>query len=333
MERGITQIQVRGKRTNVPSLFIEGRNVVVTGGLLKTAQIQSENYVEYLPMDDPDGFVAQLKESQLPADIFSFAQSIHQLTPKFPQYHMEWDNFAAICLSSYEDWWKGLSQDSRRNVRTAEKRGVNVRIASFDDDLIRGIKAIYDEVPVRQGFRNRHYQQDFETIRQKNSTFLGHDDFLCAYLGEDLIGFIQIIYTDRTARIMQVLSKTAHLDKRPTSVLMAKAVEIACQKKLTHLTYCKYTYGKKGHDHLTEFKRRMGFQKLCYPRYYVPLTWRGAMAVNLRLHHGLKDLLPARCLIFLLNARGKYYEMKIGRHEALRQVSSPKVKALMVDER
>jgi hypothetical protein len=201
---------------------------------------------------------------------------------------------------------------------------VKVNVAVLDDHLIRGIKEIYDEVPMRQGFRNRHYQEDEETVRQKNSTFLGQDDFLAAYVGEELVGFIQIVYTEKTARIIQLLSKVAHLEKRTASALIAKAVEFACQKELTHLTYCKYSYGNKGTDPLAEFKRRMGFQKLFYPRYFVPLNWRGAVAIDLRLHHGLKNHLPTGVVMFLLNMRARYYEKKFARQEALRQAPSSK---------
>ena len=144
---------------------------------------------------------------------------------------MEWDNFAAIFLASYDDWWKGLSQDSRRNIRAAEKKGVIVRIAPLDNELVRGIKEVYDEVPVRQGVRNSHYREDLQTVRRKNSAFLGRDAFLAAEAGGELIGFIQMIYADKTARIMQILPKKAHLDKRPSSALIAKAVRDCLLKR------------------------------------------------------------------------------------------------------
>ncbi len=312
--------------------MIEEREIVTTGRWLKTAHINAEDYAEGQPIEEPAEFVAKLKNSKLLADIFTFAQSIHQLNPKFTQYHMEWDNFAAICLTSYEAWWKGLSQDSRRNVRAAEKRGVKVTIAPLDDDLVLGIKGVYDEVPVRQGFPNKHYQEDFETVKRNNSTFLGRDAFLAAEADGELIGFIQLVYVDKTARIMQIVSKMAHFDKRPASALVAKAVEISCQKGLTHFTYGKYSYGKKESSPLTEFKRRMGFQKLSYPRYYIPLTPRGKMALKLRLHLGVKNLLPSHCLAFLLKVRAKYYESKLGRPEALHSAPSTKEKKIMVEE-
>jgi hypothetical protein len=298
---------------NADSSVLRGRDILVSGRVVKVAQIRSEAYSDAPSVQDWEAFVTAVKRAHRHTDIVTFAQSIHELEPKFSNLPMEWDNFAVIALASYDDWWKGLSQDSRRNVRLAEKRGVKVELAAFDDKLIHGIKAIYDEAPVRQGAPNRHYNEDFETVKRKNSTYLDRNDFLVAYFGEEIIGFAQLIYADKTARIMQVLTKTAHAEKRPTNLLIAKAVELACQKNLTHLIYCKYTYGKKSDSPLTEFKRRMGFKELKYPRYFVPVTLRGKIALKLGLHADLIDLLPGSVLDLYLKTRTKYYQFKLDR--------------------
>jgi hypothetical protein len=312
MEQTTSQISVKGKVMPVRSVMIDGQCIVTTGKLLKTATLKSENYVEGEPVKDPDLFVTELKRSKLPADIFSFAQPVTESKPQFPQFHMEWDNAAAIPLTTYDCWLKSLSQDSRRNVRLAEKRGVKVRVAPFDDVFVRGIKGIYDETPVRQGRRFWHYGKDLEAVKTENGSYLDRCDFIGAYLEDDMIGFIKVVYVNRTASIMQILSKNAHFDKRPANAMIAKAVETACQKGMTHLLYCKYSYGNKKDSSIKEFKRRTGFEQINFPRYHIPLTVKGKIALKLGFHGGLSNVLPSRCLNFLLDIRSKFYEIRFG---------------------
>ena len=63
---------------------------------------------------------------------------------------------------------------------------------------------------------------------------------------------------------------------------------------LSYLVYANFAYGKKVRSSLSEFKERNGFQKMDVPRYYVPLTWRGASAYRLGLHRRLADQIPDR---------------------------------------
>jgi hypothetical protein len=304
MEIGAAGISVKGRQVQAPSVVVNGKCIVATGWWLKIAQIRSEAYEEALV--DPEPIVARLKSTRL-ADIFSFSQSITDPEPKYPQYYIEWDNVANILLSNYEDWWSGLSQDSRRNVRIAKKRGVEVHLVAFDDELVQGIKSIYDELPIRQGRRFWHYGKKAETVKRENSSYLQRSDFIAAHCGDELVGFIKMVYVDKVARIMQILSKNAHFDKRPGNALIAKAVEIACQKGATHLTYCRYSYGARNNSSISEFKRRNGFAELRFPRYYVPLTLKGELAIRIGLHLGIPGVLPDGWLDFLRNVRAKYY--------------------------
>jgi hypothetical protein len=103
---------------------------------------------------------------------------------------------------------------------------------------------------------------------------------------------------------MQVVAKSEHRDKRPIYLLLAKAVEACAERKMAYLIYGKYIYGNKTDDPLTEFKRRTGFEKMEFPKYYVPLSWKGRVAIALRIHRGLLGNLPPSVIRFLLNARG-----------------------------
>jgi hypothetical protein len=301
------QISEKGAPVKVPGLVIDSRTVIVAGRWLRVARVRGEDWLPGELVPDPAVVVSKLKEARLGADLFVFAQAIADTTPKFPQYHMEWDNVAVIPLTTYDEWWKGLSQESRRNVRLAQKRGARVEVAPFDDDLVRGIKEIYDETPWRQRRRFWHYGKDLETVKRDNSSYADRSDFLGAYRELELIGFLKMVYVGQHASIMQILSKNKYFDLRPPSALIAKAVEVSCQKGLKHLLYCKYVYGRKVHSSLTEFKRRLGFQALLYPRYYIPLTAKGALAIKLGLHHEIMDRLPEGLSEALLNLRARYY--------------------------
>ena len=116
-----------------------------------------------------------------------------------------------------------------------------------------------------------------------------------------------MVYVGKVARIMQILSKNAHADKRPPNILLTKAVEVCAQRGMTHFIYGQYYYGNKGHTPITEFKRRNGFEEIRTPRYYVPLTLKGGLALGLNLHRGVKNLLPGGVMNTLLDVRAKVY--------------------------
>ncbi|HEY4282953.1 MAG TPA: hypothetical protein VGM62_07795, partial [Chthoniobacterales bacterium] len=219
--------------------------------------------------------------------------------------------------TTYEDWWENkLPQVTRKNVRRGHKRGVRVEIAEFNDALVQGISCIYNETPVRQGRRFPHYGKDLATVRKENSTYLDRSDFIGAYFQEELIGFIKLVYVNSLARIMQIVALDRHADKRPTNILIAKAVEICCEKNLTHLIFGKYVYGKKVSSPVTEFKRRSGFEKLSFPVYYFPLSGKGRLAIALKLHLGLRNLIPDKLMDSLLRYRSTLYNRFLGKPTA-----------------
>jgi hypothetical protein len=301
--RHSTAIRIRGKNITVPSTEIEGRTVIVTGKVLKVAEVFDEELVEGVPVEDPESFITKLKESELKADVFTFAQRPPEITPKY-DYRFEWDNWAALPTTCFKDWWENrLPQESRKNVRRAAKRGVVVRVVPFDDELVTGIQGIYNETPIRQGKRFWHYGKDFATVKMENETYLERSEFIGAFYGDALIGFIKIIYVDRLAVLIQILAKNKHHDKRPMNALLAYAMEICERKNISCLFYGKYIYGTKNDSSLTEFKRRNGFEQVNFPRYYIPLSIKGRAAIRLGVHRGLENLLPRRVNDVLLNCR------------------------------
>jgi hypothetical protein len=105
--------------------------------------------------------------------------------------------------------------------------------------------------------------------------------------------------------MMHILSMAAHMDKAPTNALIAKAVEVCHEQGYTHLIYGKYSYGRISHSSLTEFKVRNGFRKYDVPRYFVPMTLSGRLALSTGLHLGFKNLLPEPAMKLVLNLRAK----------------------------
>jgi hypothetical protein len=248
--------------------------------------------------------------ADLDADIFTFAQKLPDTVPKHAHY-LEWDNLAVIPITTYSDWWDNRVESSvRRAVRKATKSGVIVKSAKLDDEFVNGICGINNETPVRQGKAFWHYQKSFDLVKMENSTYPERNVFLGAYFEDELIGFTRLICVDGMASIIQVLSKMKHFDKRPQNAMIAKAVEFCEQNGFSHLTYCNYVYNDPDSS-LTEFKRRSGFEQVLVPRYYVPLTPKGKIALKLRIHHGIVRRLPKGLVKQLLKARSAWYTRKL----------------------
>jgi hypothetical protein len=266
------------------------------------ARIFDEEFVEGDLVNNPLDFISKIKGGGLEADVLTFPQKIYEATPKYP-YYFDWDNAAVAHTKSFDDWWANLPQESRKNARRAAKRGVIVTPTKFDEALVKGIKEIYDEMPVRQGRKFWHYGKDLESVKRENSSYIERSEFIGAYYKEELIGFIKFVYVGQVANMMQILSKASHYDKRPMNALIAKAVEVCQERGILYLVYSKFTYGNKDKSQLSEFKRRNGFVQLDFPRYFVPLTLKGRIFVRLKLHRGILGLAPAPLVNILWQLR------------------------------
>jgi hypothetical protein len=294
-DRDDADVQIHGEAASAPATMIDGRPVVVSGRWIKIAGVKDEDLVEGDVLPDPRAFVAGLRESGLKADLFTFAQKLSDTAPEYG-FHREWDNLAVIPVTSFAEWWeKRVESSVRRAVRKATKVGVVAKVVEFDDALVDGIVAIYNETPVRQGRPFWHYQKAIDAVRRENSTYLERSTFIGTYLEDELIGFLRMIHVDRMASIVQVLSKVKHFDKRPTNALIAKAVETCEQRGVSHLVYCAYVYND-AKSSLTEFKRRNGFEQVLVPRYYVPMSLKGTVALRFGLHRELASHIPAPVL-------------------------------------
>ena len=273
------------------------RPLVVIGRFPRILRLQSEIF-DALP--DPEALLSEIRTVTRQADIFTFLARIGEKKSSYP-YRCEAENLAVLRIDSYENWWLRQINDKTRNmIRKAAKKGVALRVVQFDDDFARGIKAIHDESPLRQGKPFKPYGKDLDTVKRDQSSFLDRSDFIGAYLGEELVGYLKLVHNGESASIMQIIAKVSHRDKAPTNALLAKAVEICAGKGIAHLHY-----GIWGRRTLRDFKVHHDFQCYALPRYYAPLNSRGSVLLKLNFHRKIIDRIPGKFLDVLLDLRGK----------------------------
>jgi hypothetical protein len=284
-----------------------GKQALVEGKLVRVARLDAEGYDFF---DDPELALEAIRKSGAGADLFTFTQKLSDTSPKY-SYPMEWDNFAALRVTTFDDWMtKQIDFKARNKARKAAKNGVAVKEVPFDDELVKGISAIYDETPVRQGKPFWHYRKDFAAVRSMNATFMDRSIFIGALFEGNLIGFIKLVTNeDRSqAGLMQIVSMMRDRDKAPTNALIGQAVRSCADRGISHLWYANFSYGKKQEDSLAEFKRHNGFQKIDVPRYYIPLTLKGKIALRFGLHHKTNDWVPESLAATYRKARRFWYE-------------------------
>ena len=286
-----------------------GRDVAIQGGLIRIASLDGD---KYRFLDDPERMIEALRRSGKRVDIFTFLQRLPETSPKY-SYPMEWDNFATIRIKSFEDWWENqLGFKARNKAKQAVKRGVELREMPLDDTLVRGIWEIYNESPMRQGKPFRHYGKDLATVRREAATFLESSIWIGAVYCQKLIGFIKLTMdeTCTQAGLMNIVSMISHRDKAPTNALVAQAVRSCAERGVSYMVYSNFSYGNKLRDSLSDFKERNGFQKIDVPRYYVPLTHLGRLAVRYRLYRKLSERVPEPIAMRLREWRRAWYEKR-----------------------
>jgi hypothetical protein len=220
---------------------------------------------------------------------------------------------AVLPVSTFDHWWtKQIGFKARNKAKQAEKKGVVVREVPFDETLVNGIWQIYNECPVRQGRLFPHHGKSFETVREMSATFLDSSVFIGAFDRERLIGFIKLTIDDShiQAGIMHIVSLLEQRDKAPTNALIVQAVRSCADRGISHLVYSKFSYGKKLRSSLSAFKERNGFRRVDLPRYYVPLTLWGSLALKIGLHRSLLDLVPESVGAKLRDVRAAWYRHK-----------------------
>jgi hypothetical protein len=238
-------------------------------------------------------------------DLLTFWQRMPDVEPKYP-FHLEWDQIAVLPVKSYDHWWKNQIKSRVRNqIRKAEKGGVVVKETSYNDEFVRGMTAIFNESPIRQGRRFWHYGKDFETVKSQFSRYLFRECMIGAYYEGEMIGFMMLGDAGKFGITGQIISSIQRRDKSPNNAMIAKAVEICVERGLNYLIYLFWT-----DDSLSEFKRRCGFEKVDVPRYYVALSRKGELALRCGAHRGWKAMLPQGVKTSLKRLRSIWHEFR-----------------------
>lgn len=300
-----TEIYVKGKPVLINSIEVEDKTLIVQGKLIKTARIKKEWYED---VEKPESIIRALRNIKAKPDIFTFWQRLPETKPRF-NFYMEWEAIAALPIISFDHWWKKQISSSTRNmIRKSTKKGVVVKLIDFNDELVRGITSIYNEIPIRQNKKFWHYGEDFNTVKKAMLRDIDLSDFIGAYYKDQLIGFIKLVYSDKFmnfANTVQCLSMFKHRDKAVTNALIAKAVETCEKNKTSYLAYGEWRIRSLG-----AFLRHNGFESILLPRYYVSLTLKGKIILKLKLHNGIKRILPDNLMERLIGLRTKWYIWK-----------------------
>jgi hypothetical protein len=283
-------------------MLIGKTEISVSGRILKIAKLRHE-WFEYL--DDPKAFITEIKKAGA-ADILTFLQEAHIDRPEL-KFQSEPASASVLTFKSFDDWWKNLNFKARNKARKAQKCGVDLRPAKLDDDFIRGVEVIYNESPIRQGRKFTHYGKNFATIKNDLSSFPECTFFIGAYHEDRLIGFMKLFEGDRILRTVHILATFADRDKNVMDALIAKAVEMASQKNILHLHY-----GDWAHRGLGAFRLKFGFEQHDCPRYYVPLNWRGDLALKAGLQRPWRERIPQDWKDRLAGAKNKWNTWRHG---------------------
>jgi hypothetical protein len=306
------EISVKGKRQNVNAWPVGDVMVVQRGQFIKIAEIFDEYWIEREKLPSPDVVIAELLNQENRLDLFTFTQKIPNIEPRY-NHHLEWDNVAAIPISTHEHWFrKQISQATRRNIKASAKRGVVVAVSEYNEDYIKGIMSIYNESPIRHRKTFWHYGKDFQTVKDENGTYSWRSTFLAAYFQNEMIGYLKIVWDKDVGAIMQILSKLEHLQLRPNNALLSEAVRQCENRNANFLLYEKFNYGNK-FDSLTAYKQSNGFVRKDIPRYYIPLSKKGSLMIRLGLHKSFKEVLPERVIKPLRTLRDLWYDFKTTR--------------------
>jgi hypothetical protein len=151
-----------------------------------------------------------------------------------------------------------------------------------------------------------------ERARAYAGTFPGQSVWIGAFLKDQMIGFAKLVIdqSQTQACMIHILSMVQHKDKAPTNALIAQAVRSCANRGIPHLVYERFHYGKKQGDSLSHFKEINGFHRVDVPRYYIPLTPLGEIALRLRLHRRIVDHFPEPLLAKLRDLRTSWYNLK-----------------------
>ena len=88
-----------------------GKEIRVRGGLIRIARLEADGY-HFL--ENQEELLNGLRQCGGRIDLFTFMQKLPERSPKYP-YPMEWDNLAAVPVSTFDHWWTQQISFKARN--------------------------------------------------------------------------------------------------------------------------------------------------------------------------------------------------------------------------
>jgi hypothetical protein len=180
---------------------------------LETLRVRKKGFVklasdiqEYEKNIQPtDQFTAKLRDKGI--DIFTFLDRrwCCPITNPPANWIKEEDNVGLLEIKDYNSWWQAIGKKTRNMVRRAEKNGVKVAVVEPSDKLAESIWKIYNETPIRQERAFTHYSEPLNIVKG-NMYAAKNNTFIAGYLGEEIVGFIQILYGDNIVIVSNILS-------------------------------------------------------------------------------------------------------------------------------
>ena len=221
------------------------------------------------------------------ADLFTFIQrSFLDCDTKEYGFFSNFETIGLLKINSYSEWLKSIAKSARRYVRKGYK-GLKVKLADVDEEFIENALKIYNETPVRQGRKYSGFGLSEADLWTKFSD-MRDSEILGAYAEKQLIGLLWISYGDRVAAFRSYLSLIKYRNRYPNNALLAESVQRCCAKGYHFLTY-----GNMGYiPSLDFFKSAHGFRRYPVPRFYVPLSTKGQLAIKLKMYRSVEHSLP-----------------------------------------
>lgn len=283
---------------------VAGKELRVCGRVIRIAKLRHEWYEFF---EKPSDAIRVLQCGAPSSDLLTFVQDITDNQTVYP-FYKEPASAAILTITNHRHWWDNLDFRVRNKIRKAVKSGVDVRIATLNEEFAVGVEAIYNESPIRQGRQFNYYGYDAPTIHMDLQSLVDRSYFIGAYHGDELLGFAKLFHGNGVLRTVHIIAKLAHRDKPVQDALIERAVQICEEKGIEYLQYGSWSEGGLG-----SFKMKHGFRKFDYSRYYVPLTWRGRVALRFRLHHGVKGWLSEDWVSSLRNIRNTWNHSRYSR--------------------
>jgi hypothetical protein len=224
------------------------------------------------------------------------------------------ETIGLLCIKTFDEWFKSATDNTtRRHIRKAQRMGLKVSVVDINETFLRGAFRIYNETSIRQGRKYSGYGLSMAELRRKFS-LMDDSEVLGAYFDNELIGLIWVGYGDRVAAVNSFLSLISCRDKYyPNNALLAETVKRCCQKGYNFLTYWNMGYNPG----LDLFKKMNGFKRFFVPRYYVPLSTKGLLAIKLKLYQPIEHSFSptvTRALVPIYNKVDMFRPMRSSDH-------------------